>query len=141
MPTRKKISEEQEAFDFGNEEKVMKLFTDNARTYIQLSSAALVLCSAFLHEVLGIPKESTPPPDGWMIATWIGFLLTIVSGAFYQYLAAKYLESHLGTSSYKGWDWLVIRCGTVYGVMLAAFYGGAACFTIQAIMRLSHYRK
>jgi len=75
-----------------------------------------------------------------MIATWIGFLLTIVSGAFYQYLAAKYLERHLATCSYTGWDWLVIRCGWIYGTMLATFYGGGICFIVQAIIRLSQYK-
>jgi hypothetical protein len=135
MPTRKNISDEDQPFDFVSEEKVMKLFTANAKTYIQLSGAALVLCSAFVHEVLGIPKEA---PSSWMIATWTCFLVTIIAGAFYQYLAAKYLERHLNTCSFKGWDWLVVRCGVVYGLMLLAFYGGATLFTIQAVDRLMH---
>jgi hypothetical protein len=67
---------------------------------------------------------------------WSCFLLAVVSGAFYQYLAVKYLEQHVNWEFYKAWEWL--QAGTIYGVMLAAFYGGALIFTIYAIIRLVH---
>ena len=66
----------------------MTMFTDNAKNYIQLSGAALVLSVTFIHEVLGIRAGDRISVDGWMIAAWIAFLFAILSGAFYQYLAA-----------------------------------------------------
>jgi hypothetical protein len=63
------------------------------------------------------------------------FLIAVVSGAFYQYLAVKYLESRLPWYTFKGWDWLAP--GAVYGIMLGAFYGGTLTFTGYAIVRLS----
>jgi hypothetical protein len=42
---------------FDRQQKIMKMFTDNAKTYIQLSGAALALTVTFAHEILYIPKE------------------------------------------------------------------------------------
>ncbi len=86
---RRKTTEEEKqdgtAFSFDSEYNVAQLFIDNAKTYVQLSGAALVLCSAFVHEVAGVPKDQkVPPPDVWMIMPWLGFLFTIGFGAFYQ---------------------------------------------------------
>jgi hypothetical protein len=120
---------------FDRQQKVMSMFSDNAKTYIQLSSAALALTLTFAHDILNIPK-SQPIVDGWMITMWVCFLLTIIAGAFYQYLAAKYMEATINWSHSQAWGWL--EAGTVYGVMLAAFYAGAIIFTIYAIIRLRH---
>ena len=113
----------------------MKMFCENAETYIKLSGAALVLTLTFAHEILHIPKDASIV-DGWMIAMWLCFLVATVSGAFYQYLAVKYLERQLKWEYAKIWHWF--SAGSVYGIMLAASYGGTTIFTIYAITRLAH---
>jgi hypothetical protein len=71
-----------------------------------------------------------------MILMWACFFLAVVVGAFYQYLAVKYLEQELEWEYYRGWRWL--QAGNVYAIMLAAFYGGAIIFTVYSIIRLGH---
>jgi hypothetical protein len=121
--------------DFEQQHKIMSMFSDNAKTYVQLSGAALALTLTFAHEILHIPKEQDIA-DGWMIAMWICFLIAILAGAFYQYLAVKFLERSIDSQSYNIWNW--IEPGRVYGVMLVAFYGGTIIFTIYAMLRLRH---
>lgn len=119
---------------FDRQQKIMQMFCDNARAYMQLSGAALALTLTFSHQILHIPEDQNVA-NGWMVTMWICFLAAIVLGAFYQYLAVKYLESLLDSNFYRGAAWL--QAGTVYGIMLAAFYGGAVIFTVYAIVRLT----
>jgi hypothetical protein len=121
--------------DFDRQHKVMSMFSDNAKTYIQLSGAALTLTLTFAHQILHIPAEKNIA-DLWMIVMWACFLATMLAGALYQYLAAKYLEQELDWEYFKLWGW--IQAGDVYGVMLGSFYGGSIIFTIYAIIRLKH---
>jgi len=129
-------SRAKERVDFDREHKVMKMFSDNAKTYIQLSGAALALTLTFAHQILHLPEDKNIA-DGWMILMWSCFLLTVLSGALYQYLAAKYLEQQVDWEFFKLWGW--IQAGTVYGVMLASFYGGALIFTIYAVIHFTHH--
>ena len=119
---------------FDRKQKIMSMFSDNAKTYIQLSGAALALTLTFAHEILRIPKDQKVA-DVWMILMWSCFLLTIISGAFYQYRAVKLLEAEIDWQSYDWWQKL--EPGIVYGVMLVAFYCGTVIFTGYAIFRLS----
>jgi hypothetical protein len=118
---------------FDRKHKIMSMFSDNAKTYIQLSGAALALTLTFAHEILRIPKDQKVA-DIWMILMWSCFLLAIIAGAFYQYRAVKLLETEINWQSYDWWRKL--EPGVVYGVMLAAFYGGTIIFTGYAIFRL-----
>jgi hypothetical protein len=120
---------------FDRQQKIMEMFCDNAKTYIQLSGLALTLTLTFAREILHVPKD-TNIADPWMILMWICFLVTILAGAFYQYLAVKLLEEMTESNSYNLFGWL--QPGHVYGVMLTAFYGGSTIFTIYAIVRLRH---
>ena len=119
--------------DFDREQKVMSMFCDNAKTYIQLSSAALVLTLTFVRQILHVPDDKNIA-NLWMMLMWGCFLLAVLSGAFYQYLAVKHLEGLADPDAGKEWDWL--QPGIIYAVMLAAFYGGAVVFTVYAISRL-----
>ena len=123
---------------FEREYKVMGVFIDNAKTYVQLSAGALLLTITFMHEILGIPREQKLPMDCWMILSWWCFLLAIVSGALYQYFAAKFLEWKSGVPrSHPSWPrYLIEHPWLPYGVMLLAFYCGGLCFTIAAVRRL-----
>jgi hypothetical protein len=119
---------------FERQKTVMEMYSDNAKTYIQISGAALGLTLTFAHKILHIP-ESASIVNGWTVATWCCFLLTILAGAFYQYLAVKTLDALLEWEYEGFWDWL--EPGIVYGIMLAAFYGGAILFTVYGISSLS----
>ncbi len=89
----------------------------------------------FADKILHIPRE-TSIVNFWTISIWSCFLLTIIVGAFYQYLAVKQLDASLEWAYVSYWDWLPL--GVVYAVMLVAFYGGAIMFTIYAIHGFNH---
>jgi hypothetical protein len=89
---------------FDRKQKIMSMFSDNAKTYIQLSGAALALTLTFAHEILRIPKDQKVA-DVWMILMWSCFLLAIISGAFYQYRAVKLLETEIGSRTIGGRNW------------------------------------
>jgi hypothetical protein len=129
------VEDEDRQATFSRQCEVMKMFCDNAKTYLQLSGAALGLTLTFAHQILHIP-ETQNIANGWMIAMWICFLVAIISGAFYQYLAVKFLEEYIDWRYFTFWDWL--PPGIVYGVMLGSFYGGTIIFTIYAIIRLRY---
>jgi hypothetical protein len=120
---------------FDRQQKVMKMFSDNAKTYIQLSGAALTLTLTFTHDILHIPKTANAV-DGWMLVMWGCFLLAIVAGALYQYLAVKYLEGIIDWEHMDMWRWAPDP-GSIYGVMLLSFYGGTIILTIYAIVKLN----
>lgn len=117
---------------FERQKAIMEMFSDNAKTYIQISGAALGLTVTFADKILHIPANVSIV-NGWTIAIWLCFLLTILAGAFYQYLAVKMLDAWLDWEYVSWWDRL--PPGVVYAVMLVAFYGGAAIFTLYAIFQ------
>ena len=120
-------------FIFSANHRMTAMFCANAKTYIQLSGAALVLTLTFAREILHMPSNVV---DVWLILMWSCFLLTVVAGAFYQYLAAQSLERYFVWHTVHFWDWL--PPGLVYGDMLIAFYGGTFILTIYAIVGLTH---
>ena len=91
------------------------MYSDNAKTYIQLSGAALALTITFTDRILHLTATENIA-NGWMIAVWICFLLAVITGAFYQFLATKVLDAYLDWGHDKTWDWL--QPGYVYGTML-----------------------
>lgn len=129
----KPLSDAERHATFERQEKVMKMFSDNAKTYIQLSSAAIALTGTFAHSILQVPKDHIVVDVG-MVLMWGCFLIAILAGAFYQYLAVKFLEAVLDWDCAEVWGW--VEPGTIYGVMLYAFYGGTTVFTAYAIARL-----
>ena len=120
-------------FIFSANHKMTTIFCANAKTYIQLSGAALVLTLTFAHEILHVQGNLV---DVWLILMWSCFLLTVVAGVLYQYLAAQSLERYFVWHAAHLWDWL--PPGLVYGIMLIAFYGGSFILTIYAIVGLTH---
>lgn len=124
--------------EFDKQCVVMGHFIDNAKAYVQLSAGALVLTVTFLHEVVGVPKGERVGANWCLIASWACFLLAALSGAFYQYLAVKFLElkSGVGRHYYQWLDSLIKSPGNVYGVMLMSFYAGGVFFLFEAIRRL-----
>jgi hypothetical protein len=118
---------------FDREKTVLSMYSDNAKTYIQLSGAALGLTLTFTDKILHLPSTANIA-TGWMIAVWSLYLIAIGAGAFYQFLAAKLLDAYLDWGHDKTWDWLAP--GYVYGAMLLTFYGGTVIFTIYAMVRI-----
>ena len=133
----KSASKEDRQATFDRQKAVMEMFSDNAKTYIQLSGAALGLTVTFANKILHIP-DTVSIVNGWTIAIWLCFLLTILGGAFYQYLAVKVLDAWLDWAYVDCWEWL--PPGVIYAFMLLAFYGGAIIFTIYAILSMSGHR-
>jgi len=66
-----------------------------------------------------------------MVTMWICFLAVAV-GPFYQYRAVKYLEAKIHRNFYRRAAWA--QAGTVYGIMLGAFYRGAIIFTVYTMV-------
>jgi hypothetical protein len=122
---------------FSQDESVMKLFIDNAKTYIQLSTGALVLSITFIEKVIKPEGNSAITKDLFLILSWLAFLIAIGFGAFYQYLAVKYLEfkSSSGGAKIKLPTWLTDP-GRIYFIMMVAFYLGAILFIVSAIRRM-----
>jgi hypothetical protein len=122
---------------FNKECKLMGLFIDNAKTYTQLSGAALALSITFVHEVVGVVKDSPIPLDWSLAVSWLCFLIAIGSGVSYQYFAVKFLEWKSNIRRHhKSYPRLLIEHPwPLYSLMLVAFYAGAVFFTVGAIKR------
>ena len=125
------------------EYRTVSLFIDNAKTYIQLSTGALVLSVTFLQGLVGT-KDSLPI-DPFMIAPWAFWLLTILSGVTYQYCVVKYLEKlevKRGTlveeriREFRLLRHFVKNPYQVYGFMMTNFYLGTISFAGIAIVKL-----
>jgi hypothetical protein len=117
--------------EFSRESKVMELFINNAETYTKLSSAALFLTVTFLRQVMGLSTDAQVPRSPLLMISWICFLVAILAGVSYQYLAVKYLEWRSGVPrTHKNpYEWLVQHPWRPYGIMLGSFYLGAVFFT------------
>jgi len=118
---------------FDRRKTVMEMFSDNAKTYIQLSGAALGLTLTFAKSILHIP-DTQSIVNGYTIAMWGCFLLAILFGAFYQFLAVKQLDAFLDWEYDERWD--KVQPGLIYAGMLVAFYLGSIIFTVYAILQL-----
>jgi hypothetical protein len=85
--------------------EVTKAYSEGAKTFVQLSSAALALPLVFTQTILG--KEVAEKGlhgldrfDFWsLLVAWFSFLLTILSGVLYQWLAARRAWDDLHTKN------------------------------------------
>jgi hypothetical protein len=82
------VAKEDRTATFDRRKAVMEMFSDNAKTYIQLSGAALALTLTFAKTILHIP-DTQSIVNRYTVAMWSCFLLAILLGAFYQFLAVK----------------------------------------------------
>jgi energy-coupling factor transporter transmembrane protein EcfT len=119
--------------------QIMSMFSDNAKTYTQVSIAALILPITFIRQVLGVTAEK-PIKDylSWpLIASWLIFLIAIASGLLYQYIAVKLVEACFEKSDnfYGGMKWFIDRPEKVYATMMISFYVAAFLFVIAAWVR------
>ncbi len=73
------------------ERKIMEGYIDTAKTYTQLSLGALVLSITFIEKVLGLSGKISV--HYMLMVSWFFWLLAALAGAFYQYLAVRFLEN------------------------------------------------
>ena len=74
---------------------LIKACIETTRTFLQLSSAGLVVPLAFRAQLAGlvqIPSEAKTPTLLLVSASWLCLLLAIGFGALYQYVAIKFVE-------------------------------------------------
>jgi hypothetical protein len=117
------------------ERKIMAAYSDTAKTYSQLSLGALVLSVTFIEKVVNTDvSEATTP---WLFAAWSCWLLSAVSGAFYQYLAVRFLEARgedwkvlVRGGHVQAFEWLARHPWPAYALMLISFGAGSLLFVI-----------
>ena len=122
------------SFDQSNE--IMSLYIDSAKTFIQLSSGAIVLSVTFVEKLSG--SRALKKRNLLLIASWALFLAAIGFGALYQYCAIKFLDSQ---SDFPGSPGIMPEIflrnpGKFYAGMVFSFYAGAILFVTHAILRL-----
>ena len=72
------------------EREIMLAYSDTAKTFTQLALGALVLSITFFEKVIGEPEGMAF--DKVLISAWSFWLVSVLAGALYQYLAVRYLE-------------------------------------------------
>lgn len=126
------------------EHRAVALFVENAKTYIQLATGALLLSVAFSQELTG--SKGLPIKELYLWVSWVLWLVAILAGATYQYCVAKYLEElEVKNSSlfYARAEPIVLLRHWVgnpyqlYAVLMLCFYGGTAWFAAAALWQLA----
>ena len=127
---------------FDNERKMMSSYVDTAKTYSQLSLGALVLSVTFIEKVVG--AKLAERVTFWLMVAWLSWLVSALAGAFYQYLAARFLEARgedwgvLVRGGHPQWfQWLARHPWAAYALMLVAFAVGSISFAIVGLQSLS----
>jgi hypothetical protein len=123
------------------ERHIMAAYSDTAKTYSQLSLGALVLSITFFEKVANTSGKIAVDP--LLLIAWSGWLLSALAGAFYQYLAVRFLEARgetwgvmIRTGHPQWFRWLADHPWPVYAVMLLAFSIGSLAFAITGFRHL-----
>lgn len=123
------------------ERKIMEAYADTAKTYTQLSLGALLLSITFIEKILGITGRVSV--HYLLLFSWIFWLLAALAGAFYQYLAVRFLEN-LGerfglvrrSDRPRPFADLAAHPYKVYGSLLFFFYTGTIFFAIYGAIKI-----
>jgi hypothetical protein len=125
------------------EYRAVGLFVENAKTYIQLATGALLLSVTFSEGVTG--KPGLPIKELYLWVSWLSWLAAILAGATYQYCVAKYLEDmeyRNGSLFYdRAKPFVLLRHWVrnpyqLYGALMLFFYGGTTWFAGAAAYHL-----
>ena len=129
---------------------IVNAFNEAAKSYIQISSAALALPILFAEAILGknaaekgLRSAGVPYT---LYAAWCFFLLAIAFGLIYQWSSVRRLwdQLHALQSGYHNATepgfrvtWWVVRFSAInlsafYGLMILFFFAGVACFVVFA---------
>jgi len=126
------------------EKEICSLYIDCSKTYIQLSTGALLLSLTFYDEIIG-KKEIVFASNWGLLLTWFFWLFTILTGVTYQYCVIKYLEvianKHQLLYYNRTWKKLIPRIFRdnpylLYGAMAISFYAGIILFTFIALKEI-----
>lgn len=122
---------------FEMDTKIMEMYSLSARSFNQLSSAAIAVTIVFSEKVIG--TKGPIDTSSALLFTWLLFLISIGCGMFYQYFAIKFLEQHhLSEYTYKATflSWFTENPGRIYGIMMATFLSGACMLVFTAFRGL-----
>lgn len=124
---------------------IIKQYLESAKSFVQLSSAALVIPVALKTKVLGIPEGGRRFEGLEILAicvSWALFLGAIGAGAFYQYAATKFVEYR--RSPRETYVSAILEPfvkgqgpGVIYGVMVVAFFCGALCVILYSLAMIT----
>jgi hypothetical protein len=117
----------------------MPLYIDSAKTYAQLSMAALGVTITFKEKVLGAKPGRFL--DALFLASWFSFVLAVGASAYYQWVAVRliqYMKEDLAGQAMEyfpltvSWLWP----GYAYGVMVSCFFLATLLLVVTATRRL-----
>ena len=126
------------------EYRTVGLFVENAKTYIQLATGALLLSVTFSQGITG--QSGLPVKELYLWVSWLSWLVAILAGATYQYCVAKYLEGlefNNGSLFYdRAKPFILLRHWVrnpyqLYGTLMAFFYVGTIWFAGAAVCQLA----
>ena len=133
---------------------LMKAYCDTAKSYVQLSTGALVLPLLFTQAIFGKQTgEQGLAAQGIPLslrACWGCFLVSIGCGLLYQWLAIRLVWDELhalnrtrenaGDPGFRTTWWIPsfarLNRSSLYGAMVAFFFAGAFCFVLFAASRI-----
>ena len=115
--------------------EIIPLYIETAKTFMNVSAAALGGIIVFREKIVGQAPGSRVP---WPLSLcWFGYLLTIALSAFYQYLAVKFLDSvSCAPGRIEMFESLVRSPGLVYGAMLVLFVLASSLLVLAAWRQL-----
>ena len=123
------------------ERHIMAAYSDTAKTYSQLSLGALVLSVTFFEKVAD--TQGHVAVDTPLLVAWCGWLVAALAGAFYQYLAVRFLEARgeawgvmTRTGHLQWFRWLADHPWPAYTLMLLAFAIGSLAFVVVGFHHL-----
>jgi len=125
--------------DKGHYAEIMKAYIDAAKSFTQLSAAALLLPVVFFRQLLAFDPTKPVRVDLLLLLSWACFLVAIGCGLLYQYLAVKYLSAKFWGGDWEKSSWPVKNPGYAYGCMLVTFFLGAVFFVTKAYFQLGSY--
>lgn len=127
---------------WAKESEIIRGYVDTAKTYIQLSSGGLAL-PLILTEKLRRDGMNAVAMTGaaWyvVVSTWAAFLVAVVSGAFFQFAAAKFVEREIDPNAYLPgvFAWVVERGpGQLLNVTVLSFVIGAIGVVVYSSLLL-----
>jgi hypothetical protein len=126
------MTEAEVMVDFAD--KVMPLYIESAKTYAQLSMAALGVTITFKEKVLGARPGRFL--DALFLSSWFCFVLAIGASAYYQWVAVRLIQYVKDDQVYfpltVSWLWP----GYAYGVMVSCFFLATLLLVVTATGRL-----
>ena len=116
----------------------MPLYIDSAQAYLQLAVAALGLTVVFKEKVLGL--EGKMRVTRWLLTSWTCLLASIGVGAWYQYVAVKWIAwcyfAPQAAPVQFPLSVFMLRPGPAYFAMVGFFYIGSLLLVVASARQL-----